>query len=163
MIKRFIISAFTFVLICTLLCLAALRPVRYGVDEMIFTAAGQLGCVYELGVTEPGRAFDCSSFTTYIYGLFGVHLPQEAKATGYMKSAERIEDMDLLKRGDIVCFDTVEDGDKSDHVGIYLGRGLFMHASSVKGRVVISAMAEYADVFSWGIRVLPEEMTGGYK
>lgn len=160
MAKNFFISVFTFILLAALLFLSAVRPVRYGVDEMIVSAAQQLGCVYEYGVTDPGRAFDCSSFTTYIYGLFGVHLPQEAKATGYMKDALRIEDARSLIRGDIVCFDTVDDSDKSDHVGIYLGRGFFMHASSVRGRVVVSHLAEYADVFSWGVRVLPGEMTG---
>lgn len=159
MIKRFFISVFTFVLLAALMCLAVIRPVRTKVDEMVISAAEQLGCVYEFGVTDPGRAFDCSSFTTYIYGLCGTHLPQEAKATGYLKTGIRIEDKWDLVRGDIVCFDTVEDDDKSDHVGIYLGRGFFIHASSVYEHVVISHLAQYSDVFSWGVRVLPEDFT----
>lgn len=159
MIKRFFISVFTFVLLAALLCLAVIRPVRTGVDEMVLSAAEQLGCVYEYGITDPGRAFDCSSFTTYIYGLHGVSLPQEAKATGYLKTALRIEDKWDLVRGDIVCFDTIDDDDKSDHVGIYLGRGFFIHASSVYEHVVISHLSQYSDVFSWGVRVLPEDFT----
>ena len=158
MIKRFFISLFTFILIVSLLALSVIRPVRTKVDEMILAACGEIGCVYEFGVLDPGRAYDCSSFTTHIFGLFGVHLPQEAKATGYMKDALRIEDKNDLIRGDIVCFDTVEDDDRSDHVGIYLGRGFFVHASSVRGRVTISHLMQYESVYSWGVRVLPSDM-----
>ena len=44
----------------------------------------------------------------------------------------------------------------SDHVGIYLGSGQFIHASDAAGEVVISSMEEgyYSEVFSWGIRPL---------
>lgn len=154
MIKRFFISLFTFILILALLLLALIRPLRTKADMLCLSALEQLGAAYEYAVCEPGRAFDCSSFTSYIYGLYGIELPPDAKGTGYLKSAERIEDAEKLMRGDVVCFDTVDDDDRSDHVGIYLGGGAFIHASSKKGRVVISGLDEYADVYSWGVRVL---------
>ena len=61
-----------------------------------------------------------------------------------------------LARGDLVCFDTVgNDSDLSDHVGIYLGEGYFIHASSSAGKVIVSSMKSgyYKNVFSWGRRV----------
>ena len=61
-----------------------------------------------------------------------------------------------LKRGDIVCMNTITDSDLSDHVGIYLGGGKFVHASSAAGKVIISSVTSgyYNRVFSWGRRIL---------
>ena len=157
MLKRFFISLFTFALILTLMALALLRPVRTEADKLCFSALGQLGAAYEYAVCEPGRAFDCSSFTSYIYGLYGINLPRDARATGYLKSGVRIEDMHDLRRGDVVCFDTEPtDGDLSDHTGLYLGQGYFIHSSSGAGKVIVSSLTSgyYKDNFSWGRRTL---------
>ena len=62
-----------------------------------------------------------------------------------------------LKRGDVVCFDTEPtDGDLSDHTGIYLGQGYFIHSSSGAGKVIVSSLTSgyYKDNFSWGRRIL---------
>ena len=65
-------------------------------------------------------------------------------------------EMSELKRGDLVFFDTVSDDDLSDHAGLYLGGGKFIHASSSAGKVIVSTLASgyYNRVFSWGRRVL---------
>ena len=61
-----------------------------------------------------------------------------------------------MRRGDIVCMDTVSDNDLSDHVGIYLGNSQMIHASSGGGEVIISSLSSgyYNRVFSWGRRIL---------
>ena len=60
-----------------------------------------------------------------------------------------------LKRGDMVCFDTVSDSDACDHTGIYLGNGYFIHASSAAKKVILSSLSSgyYKRTFSWGRRV----------
>ena len=41
-----------------------------------------------------------------------------------------------------MCFDTVQDKDPSDHMGIYVGANRFVHASST-GQVMISELTDY--------------------
>ena len=56
-----------------------------------------------------------------------------------------------------MCFNTVEeDTDMTDHVGIYLGNGQFIHASSVAGKVIISDMSSgyYRRQFTWARRLI---------
>ena len=64
--------------------------------------------------------------------------------------------MSALQPGDLVFFNTIADSDLSDHTGIYIGNGDFIHASSGGGHVMISSMLKgyYYTNFSWGRRVL---------
>ena len=48
--------------------------------------------------------------------------------------------MHALLSGDMLCFDTVRDSDPSDHVGFYMGGNMFVHASSSKHQVTVSAL-----------------------
>ncbi|MEA5067991.1 MAG: SH3 domain-containing C40 family peptidase [Christensenellaceae bacterium] len=118
---------------------------------VISAAMAQLGKRYVFGSTGPDT-FDCSGLTAYAYKKVGVSLPHSAQEVGY-NAGQKVE-RKWLKRGDIVCFDTVADSDRSDHVGIYMGKDQFVHASSGKGRVVVSDISGYySDNFSWGRRV----------
>ena len=74
---------------------------------------------------------------------------------GYSNTYTKIGSVSELRRGDLVYFNTISDGDLSDHAGIYLGAGYFIHASSGQGKVVVSSLASgyYNQVFSWGRRV----------
>lgn len=114
----------------------------------------QLGKKYVYGDEGP-NTFDCSGFTQFCYAKVGVKLRRSAQAVGY-NDGTKISNISDLKRGDIVCFNTIDDNDLSDHVGIYLGNNQFVHASSGAGKVVISSLASgyYRRVFSWGRRVL---------
>ena len=124
------------------------------IEKVIAIAKQQLGKPYVYATAGP-NTFDCSGFTKYCYAKVGVSLRRSAQQVGY-NNGKKIEGISNLKRGDIVCFNTVADNDLSDHVGIYLGGGQFIHASSGGGKVIISTLSNsyYNRVFSWGRRVL---------
>lgn len=124
------------------------------IEKVIEIAKQQLGKPYVYATAGP-NTFDCSGFTKYCYAKVGVSLLRSAQQVGY-NNGTKIEGISNLKRGDIVCFNTVADNDLSDHVGIYLGGGQFIHASSGGGKVMISTLSNsyYNRVFSWGRRVL---------
>lgn len=116
-----------------------------------------LGRPYVYGANGPD-SFDCSGFTTYVFKNYGVSLPRTAYDQGYGDYGTKISSASDLKVGDLVFFNTVADNDLSDHVGIYIGGGSFIHAGSGSStrRVVISSLDSgyYNARFSWGRRVL---------
>ena len=80
-----------------------------------------------------------------------------SRTQGYDTRYKQV-DINSLKRGDLVCFNTVADEDLTDHVGIYLGGGYFLHASSVARQVIVSQLKSgyYNRVFSWGRRIFAD-------
>ena len=111
------------------------------VNKVISLAKSLLGKSYVWGAQGPST-FDCSGFTYYIFkNAANITLPrvsQDQSTYGTYVSKSN------LKVGDLVFFDTngANDGNVS-HVGIYLGNHQFIHASSSKGKVVISEMSSY--------------------
>ncbi len=124
-------------------------------EHAIYLAQSKLGCPYVYGAAGPDK-FDCSGLTTWIFKAVGVSLKRSAYAQGYDDGFPKIEGWQNLKRGDIVFFDTISDSDRSDHAGVYIGEGYFIHASSGGHRVVVSNLTTgyYSRVFSWGRRIL---------
>lgn len=124
-------------------------------EYVIYLAQNKLGRPYVYGATGPDK-FDCSGLTTWAFKAVGVSLKRSAYAQGYDETYTKIEGAANLKRGDIVFFNTISDSDLSDHAGIYIGSGYFIHASSGGHRVVVSNLTTgyYARVFSWGRRIL---------
>lgn len=123
-------------------------------SKIIATAKQYLGCTYVYGTSGP-NTFDCSGFTCYVFKKYGYSLLRSAQSQGYDDDYEKLTRSEL-KMGDIVCFNTVSDNDLSDHVGIYISDGNFIHASSGGGVVMISNLDSgyYNRVFSWGRRIL---------
>jgi len=95
-----------------------------------------LGTRYRWGATGP-RAFDCSGFLQYVYARAGVVLPRTTEA---MYQAGKVVPPGQLLPGDMVFFTTYRRG--PSHAGIYLGEGLFIHASSGYGSVTITPLAK---------------------
>ena len=118
-------------------------------------AQNLLGKPYSSNANPP-KSFDCALFTHYCYTKDkSGSVKSSAQSQGYDSGLSKISYSDL-KRGDLVCFNTVSgDSDLSDHVGIYLGNGYFIHASSSAGKVIVSSMRSgyYKTTFSWGRRV----------
>lgn len=140
-------------LLCALVALGLLLAVpaydEGRAERAIYAALAELDKPYVFGEAGPDL-YDCSGLTLYAYGTVGVALEHSAYLQGY--GAEERLPLEALRRGDLVCFDTVRDQDASDHVGIYLGGGQFVHASSRQGKVVVDSLESgyYRDAFSWG-------------
>ena len=124
-------------------------------EYVIYLAQQQLGKKYVFGSSGP-NTFDCSGLMLYCFKQIGISLQHSAQGEGYNDSRTKISSKASLRRGDMVFFNTVSDGDLCDHVGIYLGNNYFLHAGSGAGKVIISTLASgyYSRVFSWGRRVL---------
>lgn len=125
------------------------------IEYAIYVAQNLIGAPYSES-PDPPKTFDCSKFTAYCYGkASSMTLQGSARGQGYDSRFARIETIGSLRRGDLVCFETVDDDDLSDHVGIYLGKGYFIHASSAKRKIVVSSLASgfYYQRFSWGVRI----------
>ena len=128
-------------------------------DVIVAACLEKLGCKYVYAHSGPDE-FDCAGLVYYAYKQVGIKVKYSAQAQGYHESlGPRLEVTELLP-GDVVCFNTNEtDEDLSDHTGIYIGDGKFVHASSAGGKVMISDLSTgyYARTFSWGRRVLSGE------
>ncbi|MFN2449220.1 MAG: C40 family peptidase [Candidatus Baltobacteraceae bacterium] len=101
-----------------------------------------LGTPYVFGGTSRS-GFDCSGFTQHVFAMLGVNIPRTADAQYYAGGRIR----GTMKAGDLVFFQTYEPG--PSHVGIYLGNGRFVHASSSRGVMVSHLSDSY-----WSVRYL---------
>ncbi len=102
------------------------------------------------------RGFDCSGFTMFVLGKFGIQLPHEASRQ--MMMGLDVPSRDDLIPGDLVFFKTL--GSKAvNHVGIYLGNYLFIHAASGFGTVRISTLKDsyYVSRYVGGRRMIPND------
>lgn len=121
--------------------------------EIVAYAHNFLGCAYVLGRSGP-TAFDCSGLTQYVYKHFGYSINRGA--TAQLKNGVAVSKDNLLP-GDLVFFNNKGTGaNVATHVGIYIGDGQFLHASSPKVGVVISDLysAYYKKVYTTARRII---------
>ncbi|GAA0718572.1 hypothetical protein GCM10008905_05570 [Clostridium malenominatum] len=105
-----------------------------GRSDVVSYAYNFLGRPYVWGAAGP-KAFDCSGFTQYVYAAFGVGMGHYTGTQfGVGQSVKKSE----LLAGDLVFFNTYG---SISHVGIYIGGGQFIHASSGSGKVTISDLS----------------------
>jgi cell wall-associated NlpC family hydrolase len=97
------------------------------IHTVVMTGRSYMGVPYVWGGEDPS-GFDCSGFIQYVYGKHGIHLPRTADIQYNVGKVVKRGDE---KPGDLVFFETYCPG--PSHVGIYLGRDYFLHASSSRG------------------------------
>jgi len=98
-----------------------------------------IGAPYVYGGASPA-GFDCSGFTSYVYGLAGKSLPRTA--TAQMNSVVRVSSP---QPGDLIFFGS---SSYAYHVAIYVGNGMMIDANHPGGTVGIRAI--YSGVSGYG-------------
>ena len=97
------------------------------IDKIVNGAKGYLGYKYVYGSANPNVGFDCSGLVYYLYQTHaGITLNRNSAAqasNGYQVSKSN------LKPGDLLFFAT-SGGKGISHVGIYIGNGQMVHAST---------------------------------
>lgn len=93
-------------------------------------ACQYIGNPYVYGGTSLTNGADCSGFVYRVYKDFGYNLPR----TSYeQRSAGSSVSYDDAQPGDLICYD--------GHIGIYIGGGKIVHASTAKTGIKVSNAA----------------------
>jgi len=93
-----------------------------------------LGTPYLWGGTTR-NGIDCSAFVKNVYLSVGIKLPRVSQ--NQAKVGKTIT-LDKIRKGDLIFFETDKNRPNTvSHVGIYLGSGNLIHASSKNKKVVI--------------------------
>ena len=129
---------------------AGTSAVKSAREDLVDYAKSFLGTRYVWGGASPS-GFDCSGFTMYVYAHFGYRMSHGASDQLYaftrVFTAERLA-------GDLVFF-SYGGGDIS-HVGIYLGGGAFIHATSNGGVKISYFDGYYSSTYVGAVRILAD-------
>ncbi len=87
-----------------------------------------VGNPYVAGGTSLTNGADCSGFTWRIYSDFGYSIPRNS--TGQRSAGVAVGSLAEAQPGDIICY--------PGHVGLYIGGGLIVHASTERTGIKIS-------------------------
>lgn len=106
-------------------------------NDILFRAIGLVGTPYRYGGNTPSSGFDCSGLVDYVFhDVAGIALPRTAEAISELDAPNvpRGE----LESGDIVFFH--HRSGRVSHVGIYVGKGRFVHAPNEGGTVRLDSL-----------------------
>ena len=125
------------------------RSGRLSRDKLVSAVDRLIGTPYRFG-GDSERGIDCSAFTRRVYRSQNVELPRNSREQARVSLNVAYAS---VRTGDLVFFDTSINGVIS-HVGVFLGNGVFAHASSSKG-VTRSSLKEkyYVKRFARGGRI----------
>ncbi|OPX08778.1 peptidoglycan hydrolase RipC [Mycobacterium sp. AT1] len=94
-------------------------------------ALTRIGSPYSWGAAGPG-AFDCSGLVMWAFGQAGVNLPHSSQA---LAQGGQPVSMDQMQPGDLITYYS-----DASHVGIYIGDGMMVHASTYGTPVRVAPM-----------------------
>ena len=98
-------------------------------------AYAALGIPYKYGGNNPARGLDCSSLMQFIYKrALNTKLPRTA---AQQRDNSKTLAFQNLQPGDMLFFKI---NPRTNHVGVYIGNGKFIHASSGSRKAVIASM-----------------------
>lgn len=104
----------------------------------------QVGNPYRYGGATP-NGFDCSGLVYYTHGKLGIRTPRTSRQ---LYSIARPIKLSQLESGDVVFFKL--NNKKISHVGIYIGKGQFVHAPNTGRKVSTNQLS---DPF-WNTRII---------
>jgi cell wall-associated NlpC family hydrolase len=113
-----------------------------GIDELTLkileSAYSYLGTPYRYGGTTPA-GFDCSGFVRQVFTENGITLSRSSREQAHEGVPIPLSE---LKPGDLIFFNmNARNKRPIDHVGVYIGDGQFIHASSKRaGAITIDAL-----------------------
>jgi cell wall-associated NlpC family hydrolase len=110
--------------------LAALR------DTLVTRAQETLGVKYKLGGTSPSIGFDCSALVRHVLSSIDIMVPRTSREQA-RAGREIPKDRSAMQPGDLLTFGS---RGRVSHVGIYVGDGRFIHASTSQRRVVETSL-----------------------
>lgn len=96
-----------------------------------------VGNPYVYGGSSLTNGTDCSGFVMSVYNNFGVSLPHSSAADRNVGAT--VNGIENAQPGDIICY--------SGHVGIYVGNGQIVHASTSRTGIIVSS-ATYRSILS---------------
>ena len=122
-------------------------------NDVLFRAIALVGTPYRWGGNTPDSGFDCSGLVDYIYrNAAGLTLPHSSREMSQL-NGQQVRQMTDLVSGDLVFFGGT--GGIS-HVGVYVGKGRFVHAPNSGGTVRLDDIdgPYWRDHFAFGKRLL---------
>ena len=129
----------------------ASRPVSEKGNEIVLYAMGLLDTGYRFGGKNPEAGLDCSGMVSYIFRQSAGVLVQ-GSAADIARQSRVVAPADIVP-GDLVFFNT---GRRTQHVGIFIEDGQFLHASTSKGVIISDLDNPYWRKTYWQSRRLGE-------
>ena len=130
-------------------------------DSLIAYAKTFMGTPYLLGATGPDK-YDCSSFVRKAYSGIGLDIPRYTWTQ--IKVGKEIDDVQELKRGDLVFFGKRQGVREIGHIGIVIDVDLmrcdfsFIHCATTNGVEIQKFHHPYYLMrYMTARRILPEE------
>jgi len=111
---------------------------NYFREALVKTAYDFIGVPYLWGGASFDDGFDCSGLTMTVYQLNGLNLPRNSARQ--FEAGSAVDSIDDLQKGDLVFFSARWKFGVS-HVGVYIGNGQFIHASSQGKKIRIDSLS----------------------
>lgn len=119
----------------------SIDPVEVHADSLVAHSRSLLGIRYVWAGATPERGLDCSGLVQYVFGRLGLTLPHSAAQLATL-GASVPHDTAVMRPGDLMVFSQGR-SQRISHVGIYVGEGRMIHASSAQRRVIEVPVVNY--------------------